>query len=164
MTGVNFVREAMRRMLGRAPARRRTGARPGLRGGQGADVLVLAPASGADPMLGVEMASTGEVGCFGDDMHEALLHGLLATGFRVPRRGRAALARADLTEKYWFADEARVLSRELGLQALRHGRHGRSVERSGGPLHHPGQGARRGSSGMDVIDEGLVDLVVSDAA
>ena len=41
---------------------------------------------GADPMLGVEMASTGEVGCFGDDLHEALLHALLATGFRSRRR------------------------------------------------------------------------------
>ena len=42
---------------------------------------------GADPMLGVEMASTGEVGCFGDDLHEALLHALLATGFRFPQQG-----------------------------------------------------------------------------
>ena len=39
---------------------------------------------GADPMLGVEMMSTGEVGCFGDDLQEALLHALLATGFRFP--------------------------------------------------------------------------------
>lgn len=41
---------------------------------------------GADPRLGVEMASTGEVACFGEDADEALLKGLLATGFRVPRR------------------------------------------------------------------------------
>ena len=38
-------------------------------------------------MLGVEMASTGEVGCFGDDLHEALLHALIATGFRFPKKG-----------------------------------------------------------------------------
>jgi len=38
-------------------------------------------------MLGVEMASTGEVGCLGDDLQEALLAALTAAGFRIPRRG-----------------------------------------------------------------------------
>ena len=42
---------------------------------------------GADPMLGVEMTSTGEVGCLGADLNEALLHGLLATGFKFPTAG-----------------------------------------------------------------------------
>lgn len=41
---------------------------------------------GADPVLGVEMASTGEVACFGSDMHEAFLKGMLAANFRLPRR------------------------------------------------------------------------------
>ena len=70
---------------------------------------------GADPMLGVEMASTGEVGCFGDDLHEALLHALLATGFRFPRKG-VLLSLGPVTDKYWFADEARVITEELGLK------------------------------------------------
>ena len=68
---------------------------------------------GADPMLGVEMASTGEVGCFGDDLHEALLHALLATGFKVPRKG-VLLSLGPLTDKYWVADEARVLAQRWG--------------------------------------------------
>ncbi|CAJ0570388.1 unnamed protein product, partial [Mesorhabditis spiculigera] len=42
--------------------------------------------AGADVMLGVEMASTGEVACFGRDRHEAYLKGLLATGFVPPRK------------------------------------------------------------------------------
>lgn len=41
--------------------------------------------SGADPVLGVEMASTGEVACFGVDKYEAYLKALLSTGFKVPR-------------------------------------------------------------------------------
>lgn len=41
---------------------------------------------GADPRLGVEMASTGEVACFGEDADEALLKGLVATGLRLPKR------------------------------------------------------------------------------
>lgn len=42
--------------------------------------------SGADPVLGVEMASTGEVACFGADKNEAYLKALLATGFKIPKR------------------------------------------------------------------------------
>ncbi|PHH68796.1 hypothetical protein CDD82_267 [Ophiocordyceps australis] len=41
--------------------------------------------SGADPVLGVEMASTGEVACFGVDKYEAYLKALLSTGFKVPK-------------------------------------------------------------------------------
>jgi carbamoyl-phosphate synthase/aspartate carbamoyltransferase len=42
--------------------------------------------SGADPVLGVEMASTGEVASFGRDKYEAYLKALLSTGFKLPRR------------------------------------------------------------------------------
>ncbi len=40
----------------------------------------------ADPVLGVDMSSTGEVGCLGDDLHEALLNALIATGYRLPKK------------------------------------------------------------------------------
>ena len=42
--------------------------------------------SGADPVLGVEMASTGEVACFGRDKFEAYAKALMSTGFRLPRK------------------------------------------------------------------------------
>ncbi|KAK4671054.1 Carbamoyl-phosphate synthase [Podospora pseudoanserina] len=42
--------------------------------------------SGADPVLGVEMASTGEVACFGSDKYEAYLKGLMSTGFKIPKK------------------------------------------------------------------------------
>src|SRR6185503_9455635 len=108
VTGNNFVREAMRRMLGvQTPVQNR---------GLDLDyVAVKAPMfsfsrlTGADPMLGVEMASTGEVGCFGDDIHEALLHALLATGFRFPKKG-VLLSLGPVADKYQFADEAKVIT------------------------------------------------------
>ena len=46
---------------------------------------------GADPSLGVEMASTGEVACFGDDSHEAFMQALLSTGFKLPIKTRAII-------------------------------------------------------------------------
>ncbi|MFX1293842.1 MAG: carbamoyl-phosphate synthase (glutamine-hydrolyzing) large subunit [Promethearchaeota archaeon] len=42
---------------------------------------------GADPILGVEMVSTGEVACIGEDFYEALLKGLLAAELNVPLKG-----------------------------------------------------------------------------
>ena len=42
--------------------------------------------AGADPVLGVEMASTGEVACFGRDKYEAYLKALVATGFKIPKK------------------------------------------------------------------------------
>src|SRR6516225_2275496 len=69
--GENFAAEAMRRMLGVARAVENHSIDLDY-------VAVKAPMFsfsrlvGADPMVGVEMASTGEVGCFGDDLHEAL--------------------------------------------------------------------------------------------
>ena len=46
---------------------------------------------GADPKLGVEMRSTGEVACFGDTFPEALSQAFLATGHRIPERGDVGL-------------------------------------------------------------------------
>lgn len=40
----------------------------------------------ADPVLGVDMSSTGEVGCMGDDFDEALLNSLIAVGFQIPKK------------------------------------------------------------------------------
>ena len=42
--------------------------------------------SKADPVLGVDMASTGEVGCLGDDYYEAILKSMLSVGYRIPKK------------------------------------------------------------------------------
>lgn len=53
---------------------------------------------GADPVLGVEMASTGEVACFGVDVHEAFLKSLISTGFKIPKKSIAISVSRDLLE------------------------------------------------------------------
>ena len=60
------------------------------------------------------MASTGEVGCLGTDLNEALLHALLATGFRFPKNG-VLLSLGRWEDKFWFAEEARTIASDLGL-------------------------------------------------
>ncbi len=45
----------------------------------------------ADPILGVDMASTGEVACIGDNYYEALLKGMLSVGYTIPPRDKGVL-------------------------------------------------------------------------
>nr|AOE43168.1 pyrimidine synthesis [Cavenderia deminutiva] len=63
---------------------------------------------GADPVLGVEMASTGEVACFGHNREEAYIKGLLSTGFRIPERN-VLLSIGPFKEKHEFLPAARKL-------------------------------------------------------
>ena len=59
---------------------------------------------GADPTLGVEMVSTGEVACFGHDMYEAFLLALVASGFKLPFRTRNILVALGSTGKKALAE------------------------------------------------------------
>ncbi len=63
---------------------------------------------GADPVLGVDMASTGEVGCLGDDTNEAVLKALLAVGMRIPHRA-VLLSTGTAKQKADMLDAAHLL-------------------------------------------------------
>jgi carbamoyl-phosphate synthase large subunit len=65
---------------------------------------------GADPVLGVEMASTGEVACLGEDVHEAYLKAILSTGFTLPRKN-VLLTIGGEESKSRFLGAARTLDR-----------------------------------------------------
>jgi carbamoyl-phosphate synthase large subunit len=65
--------------------------------------------TGADPILGVEMASTGEVACFGEDLEEAYLKAIIATGGRVPQKGIFISLGGD-DKKARFLEGARLLA------------------------------------------------------
>ncbi|MDR0411218.1 MAG: carbamoyl-phosphate synthase (glutamine-hydrolyzing) large subunit [Treponema sp.] len=69
---------------------------------------------GADPVSGVEMASTGEVGCIGEDLHDAFLKALLSVGYRIPKK-RILLSTGTMEEKIDFLDSARKLL-EMGYE------------------------------------------------
>ncbi|MFA5352395.1 MAG: carbamoyl-phosphate synthase (glutamine-hydrolyzing) large subunit [Candidatus Gracilibacteria bacterium] len=65
---------------------------------------------GADPTLGVEMASTGEVACFGMDLYEAFLKAQIAVGFRIPKKN-ILISAGPLTSKVGFLSSAKRLIR-----------------------------------------------------
>jgi hypothetical protein len=68
---------------------------------------------GADPALRVEMASTGEVACLGNDLPEAFLKAILSAGFRMPEKKRVLLSIGSEADKVRFLPSARLL-RERG--------------------------------------------------
>ena len=65
----------------------------------------------ADPVLGVDMASTGEVGCIGDDVSEAILKSMLSVGQRIPEKN-ILLSTGTAKQKVAMLDAARLLAQK----------------------------------------------------
>ena len=65
----------------------------------------------ADPVLGVDMASTGEVGCIGDDVSEAILKSMLSVGQRIPEKN-ILLSTGTAKQKVAMLDAARLLAKK----------------------------------------------------
>ena len=64
----------------------------------------------ADPILGVDMSSTGEVGCIGDTLEEALLDALIATGYKIPSKEKGIMiSSGGAKEKAALLDSAIML-------------------------------------------------------
>ena len=64
----------------------------------------------ADPVLGVDMSSTGEVGCIGDDFSEALLNSMIATGFKIPSLEKGVMfSSGAMKSKVDLLDASRML-------------------------------------------------------
>jgi carbamoyl-phosphate synthase large subunit len=68
---------------------------------------------GSDPILGVEMVSTGEVACLGDDFNEAFLKSLISVGFRLPKKN-ILLSTGPVDSKAEFLSGARAL-KDMGF-------------------------------------------------
>lgn len=176
-----FVSKVTARNYAKAATRIMLGAKPGMQHRPHFDlehVGVKVPQfsfsrlGGADPMLGVEMASTGEVGCVSDSFPEALLHGMFATGFRRPEKG-VLLSLGPQRCKEGFLDTARTMVERLGLtiyatkgtsdELRKHDIETIEVARVGSESRPLGEGFERGGlpSALDLIDQGKVDLVVN---
>lgn len=84
---INFIELATKVMLGLHPAAPQKSAFDLDYVGVKSSQFSFARLEEADPMLGVDMASTGEVGCVGDDLNEALLKSVLSVGNSIPRKG-----------------------------------------------------------------------------
>ncbi len=86
VTGENFITLATQALIGKAPAGKRYQTLDLDHVGVKAAQFSFSRLKGADPRLGVEMASTGEVACFGHNAEQALLTSMLSVGFTIPKK------------------------------------------------------------------------------
>ncbi len=159
VVGTNFIREATRRMLGEKS--------PVVNRALDLDYVAIKAAqfsfarlAGADPRSGVEMGSTGEVGCLGDDLHEALLKAMIATGFRYPKKG-VLLSLGPVADKTRFLEEAKLL---LGMGLKLYATPGTldTLKEFGIPCEVAYKFTEQKSpSAVELMNEGKVDLVIN---
>jgi carbamoyl-phosphate synthase large subunit len=107
--GVNFIELATRVIMGQ-PVPRYSGSLLDVNYvGVKAPQFSFMRLDGADPTLGVEMASTGEVACLGDDFEEAFLKAILSVGYKLPVR-HILLSTGPVDSKAAFLESARTLA------------------------------------------------------
>ena len=115
---------------------------------------------GADPTIGVEMASTGEVACLGDDFDEAFLKALLSVGFRLPIRS-VLLSTGSIESKAELLESTRLLQR-LGVKFYATRGTARFMRNNGieaTVLNWPLE--RRSPNTVEAIKSGKIDLVIN---
>ena len=79
---------------------------------------------GADPLLGVEMQSTGEVACFGENFFDAYCKALAASGYKIPMKGNVLISVGGTELKRRTLNSVRKLA-EMGYEHLCDRAHGR---------------------------------------
>lgn len=120
----------------------------------------------ADPVLGVDMASTGEVGCIGSDTSCAVLKAMLSVGYRIPKKN-ILLSTGSLKQKVDMMDAARMLVRK-GYKLFATGGTYKALSEAGIESTRVLWPSEVGAEGTDLIPQALdmlhrkeIDMVVN---
>lgn len=114
----------------------------------------------ADPVLGVDMASTGEVGCIGDDVSEAVLKSMLSVGQRIPEKN-ILLSTGTAKQKVDMLDAAKMLA-DKGYNLYATGGTHRFLEENGIPstlVYWPSESQQ--PQALDMLHKKEIDMVVN---
>ncbi len=114
----------------------------------------------ADPVLGVDMSSTGEVGCIGETFSDAVLQSMLAVGYRIPEKN-ILISSGPARSKLEMLESARLLA-EKGYNLFASGGTHRFLEENGVNstlLYWPNED--RQPNIVDYIREKKIDLVIN---
>ncbi|MDR0836325.1 MAG: carbamoyl-phosphate synthase (glutamine-hydrolyzing) large subunit [Tannerella sp.] len=115
----------------------------------------------ADPVLGVDMASTGEVGCLGDDLSEALLKSMLSVGYRIPQKA-VLLSTGTTKQKVAMLDASRLLQ-EKGYKLYATGGTYQFLKDNGiecTRVYWPSEDQYKPQA-IDLLHEKIIDMVVN---
>ncbi len=158
---INFIELATRVMLGEQVEKPAKSAFDLDYVGIKASQFSFARLQGADPVLGVDMASTGEVACIGPDSSQALLSAMLAVGNRMPSKG-VLLSTGPAKEKAALLESAQALHKKgIALYATA-GTH-RFLTENGVPaiqVYWPSEPDRQPQA-LDLLHQKQIDLVVN---
>ena len=114
----------------------------------------------ADPVLGVDMASTGEVGCIGDDTQSAILKSMLSVGYRIPAKN-ILLSTGNTKQKSDMLPAVRLLQ-DRGYTLFATGGTSRYLTENGIKntlVYWPSEGLQ--PQALDMLHERKIDLVVN---
>ena len=114
----------------------------------------------ADPVLGVDMASTGEVGCLGDDTSTALLKSMLSVGYKIPEKN-ILLSTGSAKQKAEMLDAARMLV-EHGYKLFATGGTSDYLNTNGienTRVHWPSENLQ--PQALDMLHKHMIDMVVN---
>ena len=115
----------------------------------------------ADPVLGVDMASTGEVGCLGDDLSEAVLTSMLSVGQRIPAKN-ILLSTGTPKQRVAMLDAAKMLARK-GYSLFATGGTHRFLEENNIPstlVYWPSEEGKQPQA-LTMLHEKKIDMVVN---
>jgi carbamoyl-phosphate synthase large subunit len=115
---------------------------------------------GSDPVSGVEMSSTGEVACLGDDFNEAFLKSMLSTGFRLPKKA-VLLTIGDITQRGILFPAVTAL-KEMGLEFYATPGTAKFFNQNGVKMkavYRPE--SKTGPNVLDTLSSGDIDLVIN---
>ena len=116
---------------------------------------------GADPVLGVDMSSTGEVGCLGESTSEALMTSMLSVGHRIPKKG-VLLSTGSAKQKADLLESAHRLHKK-GYQLYATAGTHRYLNENGIPailVHWPSE-ADKEPQALDLLHRKQIDFVVN---
>ena len=116
--------------------------------------------SKADPVLGVDMSSTGEVGCLGEDYFDAILKSMLSVGQRIPKKN-ILLSTGPIKDKVALLEPCHLLAQK-GYQIYATRGTGEFLRGNGIEatiLHWPDEDANPNT--LEYIRNGLIDMVVN---
>ena len=114
----------------------------------------------ADPVLGVEMASTGEVGCLGENYYEAILNAMLSVGYKIPKKN-VLISSGPPRSKVELLESAKILHKK-GYNLYATGGSQKFLELHGIPstmLHWPDQDEK--PNVLDFLKAKQIDLVIN---
>lgn len=158
---INFIELATRIMLGQRVEKPNKSAFDLDYVGIKASQFSFARLQKADPVLGVDMMSTGEVGCLGDDTNEAVLKSMLSVGYRIPKRS-VLLSTGGYKQKVDMLDAAQLLHNKGYVLYATQGTHDMLAE-NGIPstlVFWPTDEGKHPQA-LDLLHERKIDMVVN---